>query len=62
MPVADGLELWLDASRLNAARRSPRSPTLEDRAELFGEGNGRLRAPIGPVLTPPGYPRGRTPV
>jgi putative heme-binding domain-containing protein len=28
---------------------------LEDRAELFWENDGRLRAPIGMALTPPGY-------
>jgi putative heme-binding domain-containing protein len=28
---------------------------LEDNAELFWENNGRLRAPIGMALTPPGY-------
>lgn len=31
---------------------------LEDRAELFWESNGRLQAPIGMALTPPGYSRG----
>ncbi len=31
---------------------------LEDKAELFWENNGRLRAPIGMDLTPPGYKRG----
>jgi putative heme-binding domain-containing protein len=31
---------------------------LEDRAELFWASNGRLRAPIGMDLTPPGYRHG----
>jgi putative heme-binding domain-containing protein len=31
---------------------------LEDRAELFWEGKGGLRAPIGMALTPPGYKHG----
>jgi putative heme-binding domain-containing protein len=31
---------------------------LEDHAEPFWENQGRLRAPIGMALTPPGYPRG----
>ena len=31
---------------------------LEDKAELFWESKGALRAPIGMALTPPGYPRG----
>jgi type 1 glutamine amidotransferase len=31
---------------------------LEDRAELFWENKGGLRAPIGMALTPPGYPQG----
>jgi putative heme-binding domain-containing protein len=32
---------------------------LEDHAELFWENRGRLRAPIGMALTPPGYKRGQ---
>jgi putative heme-binding domain-containing protein len=31
---------------------------LEDKVELFWENNGRLRAPIGMALTPPGYKHG----
>ena len=31
---------------------------LEDRSELFWKNEGRLRGPIGAVLTPPGDPRG----
>ncbi|HEY7158086.1 MAG TPA: ThuA domain-containing protein [Gemmataceae bacterium] len=31
---------------------------LEDKAELFWENKGRLRAPIGMTLTPPGYKHG----
>src|SRR5262249_5910021 len=31
---------------------------LEDRADLFWENKGRLRAPIGMALTPPGYEHG----
>lgn len=31
---------------------------LEDHSELFWEGKGRLRGPIGMALTPPGYARG----
>ena len=31
---------------------------LEDQVELFWENKGRLRAPIGMALTPPGYPHG----
>jgi glucose/arabinose dehydrogenase len=31
---------------------------LEDKVELFWKNNGRLRAPIGMALTPPGYSRG----
>ncbi len=31
---------------------------LEDRVELFWENQGRLRAPIGMALTPPGYRHG----
>lgn len=31
---------------------------VEDKAELFWEAKGRLRAPIGMDLTPPGYKRG----
>ncbi len=31
---------------------------LEDKAELFWENKGRLRAPIGMALTPPGYKHG----
>jgi putative heme-binding domain-containing protein len=31
---------------------------LEDKAELFWENKGSLRAPIGMALTPPGYPHG----
>jgi putative heme-binding domain-containing protein len=31
---------------------------LEDRAELFWENQGRLRGPIGLVVTPRGYPHG----
>jgi putative heme-binding domain-containing protein len=31
---------------------------LEDRAELFWENKGRMQAPIGMALTPPGYRRG----
>jgi putative heme-binding domain-containing protein len=31
---------------------------LEDKAELFWENKGRLRAPIGMALTPPGYKLG----
>jgi glucose/arabinose dehydrogenase len=31
---------------------------LEDRAELFWDNKGRIRAPIGMALTPPGYKHG----
>jgi putative heme-binding domain-containing protein len=32
---------------------------IEDKAELFWEGKGRLRGPIGMDLTPPGYKHGQ---
>src|SRR5262249_30389861 len=32
---------------------------LEDKAELFWDNKGRLRAPIGMALTPPGYKHGQ---
>lgn len=32
---------------------------LEDRAELFWDNQGRIQAPIGMALTPPGYKHGR---
>src|SRR6185295_7450821 len=32
---------------------------LEDRADLFWDTRGRLRAPIGMALTPPGYRHGQ---
>jgi len=32
---------------------------LEDKAELFWKNEGSLRGPLGMLLTPPGYPKGR---
>ncbi len=32
---------------------------LEDKAELFWDGSGKLRGPIGLAVTPPGYKHGQ---
>jgi putative heme-binding domain-containing protein len=43
LPVTDGLELWLDASRQNAARRSLGKPALrnEQKLEVCNDASGR---------------------